>query len=69
MFLNARTHAAIKKAADGIKAELQAITLFDWMLSAVLVVVTNALLYAAFVKIEPGPDWRALIGNKSDDND
>lgn len=37
----------IKRAAVKIKAELQAITLFDYLVSVPLAVITYALIYAA----------------------
>ena len=39
--------ARIRKAATAFKAELQAVTLFDYLVSAPLALITYALIYAA----------------------
>ena len=50
MLLNSHMRARIKRHATAFKAELHAATLFDFLLSAALVAITNSLIYAVLVK-------------------
>ena len=47
MLLTTRALKSIRRAAISIKAELQAVTLFDYLVSVPLAAITCALIYAA----------------------
>ena len=47
MLLSTRMRTRIRRAAMTIKAKLEAITLFDYLISVPLAVITCALIYAA----------------------